>query len=354
MAERTVWSNRLIDWLKLDAIVLNGTDWIDAQSIADWTVSDTEFLYLHGLTWPIQDQIDWLGSTLPTGTEWDMLYHDWSDWVVLSPWTDWQFVKYVDWVPTPSSLDSWDVSLEDPTINDSEDLTDWWANTVTPDDTNNWVKVTHPDWSYTIYGEDWIWEYDNNWELVSFTGKTGTYDDGSDTITYDDWTVIDWGWWTISTTDWKIAYKNQPNTFTETNVFEWDSVFKGNVAFPYYQINMDWITTIAFDWDNWQKQRTIYHNTWWTHTLNFTNIYSGSNYSLMIRNISWWDITLKLGSAYSVSWEWMWIYWIWFTDNLTLSDTTGWWGLHLFIMETFDTWIHMSYVWESKVITTTP
>lgn len=346
MSERTVWSNRLIDGLKIDAIILNGTNWIDATSIADWSVTDAEFLYLNWVTSPIQAQIDSIDPFPNWAGTGDMLYYDGTDWSLMLAGTEWQIVKYVSWLPVAGDADN--LSQNDPIVNDTNDLTAWWGNTVVADDWAKTITVTYPDWSYTIYWETWIGDYWEDWNLISFNTKTWIYDIPTQSITYNDWTVIDWVADTISTTDWKIAYQNQPNTFTENNIFEWDSIFKWNVAFPYFRIDMNAITTIAFDWSNWTKQRTINHGTWWTHTLNLTNLYSGSNYSLMIRNTSWWNITLAMWTASNVNWSSMWIYWIWsMVNNLVLSDTTGWWGLHLFVMDTFDTWVHISYVWES-------
>ena len=80
--ERTVWNNRLIDWLKLDALILNLSSKINAISIWSWNISDAEFETLQWITWNIQDQIDaineWGWSLTPT----QITALEWVTWVI--------------------------------------------------------------------------------------------------------------------------------------------------------------------------------------------------------------------------------------------------------------------------------
>ena len=159
-------------------------------------------------------------------------------------------------------------------------------------------------------------------------------------ITYTDWLTID--------TDWTVRYTGQPayrdkeNEFIWVNTFNNTTIFKWNVSFPYYRIDMTWKTEIKFDSLKWTKQRTINLTTTWSKTLSFDNLVAWANYELAIVNNSWWNITLgKWTISNSDTITKFYSLW-WTTYPLTLS---AW--VHLFVMDTFDNTIHISYVWKS-------
>ena len=337
--EKVSWLNVIIwGWYILD--------WQTTSEAADTalTISNntTNYIYYDLDTW-----------TLKTSTsEATVLADNWIIWVEIttSSWniSEINYRKYfiARWVTWPQ-WDKWDTwqqwaiwnTWETQNINDLQDI-DW---TVTTSDINSTITVDNDDWTSTVYEEDWIYTYDESWEETSFEPKTWAYVDW--VITYDDSTVVDWAQDTIQLINSNIAYVNKPNIFQKTNVFNWDTIFKWNTSFPYDRIDMTWITDILFNASNWTKQRTINLTTWSTFTLSFSNLFSWSTYELAVVNNTWWNITL---------WKW----------TIATSDTivnfySIWWttypltlpaGVNLFVMETFDTAIHISYLWTSTVI----
>lgn len=285
----------------------NGTDWIDGKSIVsawfnwndiDFTMNDSSVVKLHNAKIDLK----------------------WDPGDILEPWTDWQHIS--DIMKTNTS-----------------------TNTVTTDG-STFVKITeNATWNYVLYnltGRKWASSSDevSNHEVVTWTWWVIWL---LEWITYTDWLTID--------TDWTVRYTGQPAYRDKENEFIWvntlnnATIFKWNVSFPYYRIDMTWKTEIKFDSLKWTKQRTINLTTTWSKTLSFDNLVAWANYELAIVNNSSWNITLgKWTISNSDTITKFYSLW-WTTYPLTLST-----WVHLFVMDTFDTAVHISYVWQSVEI----
>lgn len=317
--------------------------------------------------WIIQVEItttSWQVSTINYRKYSIIKWTQWEPWTPWTPWTDW-----LDWDNWKSAyevaVDEWFIWTEQQWLDSLKwekwDTWDIWSPTETGQyiedtivvntlthtvttDNSTFVKITeNATWNYVWYnltGRVWANSANevSNYELVTWTWWAIWL---LEWITYTDWLSID--------TDWTIRYTGQPayrdknNTFKKNNVFEWQTNFQWNVAFPYYRIDMTAQTDILFNTNNWTKQRTINLTTTWTKTLSFSNLVSWANYELAIVNNSWWNITIWKWTMSNPETDIIRFYSIWWTTYpLTLSQ-----WVHLFVMDTFDNAIHISYVWQS-------
>ena len=285
-------------------------------------------------------------------------YFDWKDWKDWVDGTDWDDGKSAYEI----ALDNWFVWTEEEWLESMKgkdwniwEPTETWqyiedtivVNTSTHTVTTNnstYIKITeNATWNYVWYNlSARVWANSaneiSNYELVTWTWWTIWL---LEWITYIDWLSIDTQW-TIRYT-WQPAYRDSDNTFKKTNVFEWQTNFQWNVSFPYFRIDMTSKTDILFNTNNGTKQRTINLTTTWAKTLSFSNLVSWANYELAIVNNSWWSITIWKWTMNNPETDITKFYSIWWTTYpLTLST-----WVHLFVMDTFDTAVHISYVWQS-------
>jgi len=208
-----------------------------------------------------------------------------------------------------------------------------WANTVY----NDWlgtVTTTNADGSYIVYTTTGITSYDPYWNIIAIQVKTWTYDTLTHIITYTDWNTVSWVDWNVQVTNWNIAYRNQSNTFTEPNIFTWDTSFTGRVVVPYYE-NIS--NTSTFDASLWIKHKFVFTD-WLTHTLNWQNLLNWSSYEFAIV-VTTNPAVLSVGTLTNCDTVTT-MYSIWWTVYpLTLSV-----GVHLFAATTYNTWVHTSYL----------
>lgn len=367
----------------LVATVLTNAWWV-IQSITKekvlhiWTIWETWPQGIQWPPWPKWDQwnpwVDWAEIELQISwwyIQWK--YDDAVTWnnlisVASITWADWSDGKEIEiskqnnaisyryvwdttWIPVvylvdikwnPWSITNW----TDPVLVNDIQTPSW---TIT---TNDWTKTitqTNADGTRIEFKEDGIYFYDKDWNLMAKIDKTWTYE--AWIIETSTWDIINWVTWTINLNEWTIAFLNKPNIFNDVNTFNQSTIFKANVSYPNHIIDMTWLTTILFDWDNWTKQRTKDMPSSWTITLSFDNIKGWANYALAINVPAWWSISLQKGII-SNSWSINDIYTIWssMAHPLTLTAWT-----HLFYMDTFvdnadiSAKLHISYLWTSSV-----
>lgn len=333
---------------------------------ASWVISSINYKKYSILKWiKWEDWIDWLSAYEVAVEEWfvwtkeqwldSLKWETWEDWksayeIAVDEWFIWteeEWLESLKW----EKWDTWDIWEPTPTGQFIEDviIVDTSLYTVT---TNNstFVKITeNATWDYVWYNLNWrVWaDSDNNvsnYELVSWTWWTIWL---LEWITYTDWLSID--------TDWTIRYTGQPayrdkiNNFTETNTFNWYTIFKWNVSFPFSDMDLSW-TTITFDWSKWTKQKVVL-NSDWAYTINFTNLSQSANYVFAI--ISEATVSLTIWTASWVDLDWnpqafdkFSIWW----QTYPITWMTTWWP-YIFVCETFTSWIHISYTWKSTPIT---
>ena len=294
--------------------------------------------------WKYDDQVTWNNLILVSDISWT----DWIDWREIEIQKNiplWQIQYRYTWTTTWINMvafndirwPQWSIwaTWESQEINDQKVI----SGTVTIDTINKRITVSKSDWTEVVYSEDWIRNYSESWDLISFESKTWIF--SVDHITYSNWDTIDSSW-VNETTDWKIAYTNKDNTFTDTNIFEKSVTFKWWVSFPYNTIDMTWTNIINYDWINWENQKCINLITTWAKTLNFSNLYQWRTYWLIINNSSSWNISLVAWSI--TNWNWITSMKSLWTKISTLS-LVHW--PHLFFMATADNAIHISYSWFS-------
>jgi hypothetical protein len=135
-------------------------------------------------------------------------------------------------------------------------------------------------------------------------------------------------------------YKNQNNDVTWVNTLNNATIFKWQTAFKYY-VNNTWINT--FNADLWGKQWFNFDS--WSVVLNFENILDWCTYLFSITcnnsTVSLWIWTAyrkgwTLYSTYSIGWD------------TYPKDLEVW--THLFVMESFSSGTHFSYIWKSTII----
>jgi hypothetical protein len=144
------------------------------------------------------------------------------------------------------------------------------TGSVTTDEGTFW-KTTYADGSYVEYKADGIYNYDTDANLVSYDAKTGTYSASGMSYT-DGIDVNDDG--EISG-DASVAYRNQPNVFTQTNQFESGTLFKKAV---YGQLVT---TTASVDFSLGNTQKIAISGA---TALAFSNLSPGTNFGLFVVN----------------------------------------------------------------------
>lgn len=283
MEDRTVWNNRLVDWKKLDAISLNNENKINANSIWNWNVSDTEFNYLNWLNWNIQQQIDNIDPT-----SWD-----------------------------------WSEPIE---VNDVINTEEW---VFTFDGT--WILQTFTSWAVNKYYPAYIERLDENWERTSKITMVWAYDAQDEQMVYTNWMTVKLTW-EITYANANIAYRNFPNSFEETNTFNWDSIFNWNISMPFKKIETDF----EVDGQNWLNQKVVLE---WSnpHTINFSNMLSWAVYLVFV--VQNWTWTVDLWTV-TDSWT---LIWTAVLNNETYPLTLAA-GSHMFLFATADTKVHCAYI----------
>ena len=138
-----------------------------------------------------------------------------------------------------------------------------------------------------------------------------------------------------------MAYVNQDNTFTETNTFEWNTIFKWQISTQYNEMTAD---TFNIDANLWLKAAV----TWSTdHAMSFTNLTPWTTITFVIVpsvsvNLTFWTASWFNNLWAAVSYD---LYWIWGdTYPKTLANT----WVHLFVAEVYTTAIHIWYAWISS------
>jgi len=210
------------------------------------------------------------------------------------------------------------------------------------------IFITRPDGSYTIFNTWMIAECWADWNFLTKQMITGSwwYVGANEWILYPsiNWFVDKITW--VFTFDWNPAYINIQNVFQQPVVFRSDAWFKGRVTFPYWAMSYS-SPNIVFDALNWTKQR-LWLDTWQTgtKTISFSNILSGSNYEFVLVINDPAGITLTKWTITDAPTWLVNFYSIWSTTYpLALSQ-----WVHIFICETFDTAIHISYAGKSSEI----
>ena len=319
--------------------------WLQWPAWVDWANVD---LRVQGwyVQWKYSDQLAWYNLIAIADISWT----SWVDGreVELQKWSthiQWRYYWESDWINLVNLLDiKWDKwDIWEPWIN-WQTITDnvtavTWSNVTT--DNSTYIKVTLDSWLSYNYELTKIYVTDSNNETISSKDIVWTF--WTDWITYVDNSFVNKLTWTVTFVG-KPVYRDQDNTLEWVNTFLNTTIFKSNVSFPYYRIDMTWSNIINFNAHNWAKQRTINLTTWWTKTLNFNNLVTWENYMLCIVNNSWWNIILAkwtiTNSWTIVNYSSIW----WTTYPLTLS---AW--VHFFVCDAFDTAIHISYLWQSII-----
>lgn len=242
-AWQDVWTNRLVDSAKVDAITLNGWSLIDAVSIWAWVVNDTQYGYLNWVTSAVQTQINTKITSPSSPALGDILYYGGSAWEKLTWWAEWTFVKISGWVPVFWAWNEWPTLVDQPTVDDTKEKVS--SDSVAADDPNQKIVETHADWSKTEYREDWIYVLDWDWEVIVKYDKTWTYDSILKRMDYLDWTVKNLTWQLI-TTDSKIAYLDKFNNFEELCTFSGPVSFLWGVTWKIEPITL---ATLTFTYD---------------------------------------------------------------------------------------------------------
>lgn len=241
------------------------------------------------------------------------------------------------WIPKGNTWNIWEPWVDGQTITD---------NVLPPDlstvktDNSTYITVTYSNSTYTKYELNGWNNYDSNNNAISIK-RFITWTFWTAWITYTNWNFVDKATWIVSYT-WSPAYRNQDNTFEFNNTFMGDTSFKGMVSFPYTPMTVPSVWNLLFDWSKWLKQ---YISIWaWNYNLNFTNLRTGCNYEFAI--ICSWAVTLS---------KWV------ITDSDTITNFYAIWDsltspqsltadVHLFVADTFNTAIHISYLWHSRAI----
>lgn len=288
--ERTIWTNRLIDGAKIDAISLNWWNMINATSIWSWTITDAEFDALNGITWNIQDLIDNVVET-PLNTETPKITTD---------------VKFTYWTPS----------------------FDWTCVVLT-----SWDKITR----YCPTSQQVLM----NGELVAVIPMNGTYNAWTWDMVYDNGLTINSTTWDVLIWGQTIAYETSSNTFNADTIqtFKGWAIFEWQVALPFADI---WTQTGDFNfvWTSWMNQKVTMNKTGWTQTVNFSKM-APWNYELFV--VQTWTATLSLWTV-TDSWTINDTSIIWSTI-FPLTLTTG---SHILVLSVANVKVHVWYVGKSE------
>lgn len=287
MTDKTIWTNRLIDWNKIDALTLNLWNKIDAISIWSWNISDAEYEALNWITSNIQAQINNIPA-IPLTLDTPKITTD---------------VKFPNWTP---SYDGTYVVF------------------------TNWTKITKYWTTSQIVFIDW--------ELISVVPMNWVYT--APIMLYDNGLSVNSSTWEIIVSWQRIAYETSSNTFNADTIqtFKWPAIFEGQVSIPFYDI---WTQTgnVTFTWSNWMNQKVTLNKVWWTQILSFDKIASWT-YELFV--VQTWTGTITLWWV-SNSWTITSTSKIWATTfPLVLAS----WS-HILVITVANVKAHVWYVWES-------
>ncbi len=286
MSERTIWTNRLIDWLKVDAVILNGWNKIDATSIADWSITDAEFEALNGISSNIQAQINAIWAAPLT-------------WETPKITTD---VKFPNGVP---SFDWTGVLLTSGTR-----ITYFYPTFQKVTLNGELASIVPMNWVYV----GWIMQYDNGLSVSSVT-------------------------WEVIMNTQRIAYETASNTFeADTNqTFKGSAIFEGQVSLPFYDHGtQSW--NFTFTWTNGMNQKVTL-DTATAHTINFDKVASGTYELFVVQTgsgtLSLWTVTNSWTiNATSV------------IGSTTFPLVLSAWS-HILVITVANVKVHVGYVWQS-------
>lgn len=280
--------------------------------------------------------LTWLNGDAGTITVWTVTTLDPDESAtVVNSWTINDAI-FDFWIPKWVKGDTGDIWVPWPawqTLSDNV-VAPTWA-TVTTDDTT-YIRVTETSWFYTEYNLTGIRTYDSSNNLL--TEKLDTWVFWTSSIIYESWTEVNKTTGTISF-NWQPAYRDQPNTFTQSQVFDSDVTLKWKVAFPFNNIgSQSW--NFSFDVNNWMAQKVTL--TWLSsHTVTLTNLTQWILTFFVVQNWSW---------AITFTASWFWISIIWWADwtpsfvNGTVASESG---VHIFTILVAETDAHISYTWLS-------
>jgi len=323
--------------------------WSGSPSVGEWIVWD---YYVDDTNkrfyWP-KIEWDWGSSFSIEWAPWD----NWAAWTIavwtVNTWVAWSDVDIENvWTSSEAILnftipkwDAWDIAeapeWEESTIKDNT-IPEWVTVTT---NSSTYIKVTLPNWDYTKYLLTKIIVADANNNIYSEDTLSWTF--WADWIAYANWLFVHKVTWYTNFTG-TVMYKNFSNHVTWVNTFNNTTIFKWPVSLQYY------VTTWAtlFDVSKWTKQ-AMNISSWAAETLDFTNLIAWCTLLLAI-NVTSSAITLTKWTAtwtdqdwapksytyYNISWD---------TYPINLAVWT-----HIFVLEVFTNWIHISYVGESVAI----
>lgn len=286
MSDRTIWTNRLIDGLKVDAITLNGGWKIDAVSIADGSVTDAEFQALNGVSSNIQAQINAIWAAPLTG----------------------ETPKITTDVKFPNGIPSFD---------------------------GTWILLTSG--TRITYFYPTFQKVTINWELVSIVPMSGTY--AAPLMTYTNGLSVNSTTGEIIMSTQRIAYETASNTFeADTNqTFKWSAIFEWQVSLPFYDHGTQ-SANFIFDGTNGMNQKVTL-DTATAHVVNFDKVAPGTYVLFVVQTgsgtLALWTVTNSWTiNATSVIWSTVF--------PLALSA----WS-HIFVVSVANVKVHVGYVWQS-------
>lgn len=338
----TVWlvtkSWSLINITKYNVLSF-GKDWKDG---IDWTNGTDGKDWKDGQDWT--NGTDWIdGKTITSASfNWDDIDFTMNDSSVVKLLNAKIDLKWPQW-------DIWN-PWETQEINDVIQATT--GSITTYNNTQKWIRTTYTDWTYVLYVATWntiwwtwipawIYNRDSDHSEISTQLIEWVYSDIIPTITFSDWKIVNWIDWSITISNWNIAYTNNNNTFKKwkTNIFEWDVIFKWGISHPFHTINLWSSSTINFDGSLGENQKIVNMTTPWAKTLNISNVYPWRTYWLAINNQTWWNVTIVAGTVNSNGITWIHSLW-WQVSTQTMA--TG--SAHMLFMYTSENGIHISYL----------
>lgn len=342
LSVRVWWGPILKDWLCItledtDLVMTNdATNYIyykHSDNIVKTTTSENtalldEWIIVANVTtaWWVVSSVEYRNyklqiRTIPTGPMWPT----WLPGTIGTPWTTGQ--RITDKLVPPS-----------------------W---IIQSNHNDTISITFSDWSSWVYNLTSITQNSIDWKAIAISSGSNkvwvwwTNPDGTTWITYADGSYID-EVTAIYTFTWSPAYTDWINNFTDINVFNNDVNFKGRVSYPYNTMSLATGTTdtILFDAKKWTKQK--YWLSWatWTYKMKFENLLPWCNYVFALVVTNYAKTLTKAATPIINSWSITTLYAVWwwfiFPQNPQLAPWT-----HIYVCDTFDTWLHISYLWLS-------
>jgi len=329
-----------VQWPQWYNLILRQDSWYLQWALDDWSPNWNNVVALTDIEWPM-----WESATFRVDPTWTYMQYKFPSDVSWTNIVEMSTLKWVKWDPW-SIWATWNTQ----TIVDVVKKPDW--STVTYDDDEFWVKITNTDWTYILYTATWnthpfslaSWVYNYDWsdnslwwnQLVEWTYSAITH-----TITYVNWTTINWWTWDLQLTDANLVYRNESNTFEawKLQIFNWDVLFNWRVSFLYNAMTLVW-NDIIFDWSKAPKQYISLWDTVWK-TISFKNLIQWTNYVFCIITdwetiLSRWTVTLSTPITKI------------YTSRDRADPSTDWLPItltgpdvNIFISETYNTAIHL-------------